>query len=440
MSYTTRSRLGEEQTMSGNLTRLLTGTFFVLVFLLTALSAFSQENVSEPDAAPVDESIQTIQSWVAVLDRVPESDQDALTEALELSGTNVDTLVNALMQCPDQWLPGAVFVIINMPVEDLTVVSEEIFLDNLRYAYEIRSTLPWVARVSEDDFLHYVLPMRVSQEPLENWRGYFLEQIQPRVEGLETLEEVALEVNRWCGERVGFKQTQRRDQGPFETLASGYGRCEEMMIVYIDACRAVGVPARQAWTPYWGFCDNNHAWAEVLGDDGNWHYTGACEPRDVLDSAWFSRSVPRANLVMSVPFGLPDEETPNLYRLQDEPGARYAIINSIGFYRPSTELTINVVDISGNPIPEINVYLSVFNFGALRPIARGETDEYGVWTITAGPGGYFISTGNEISGACMSFQVEDGESVELTMRVGLGAELPPEVFWLRYPHPEEESQ
>ncbi len=408
----------------------IAGTLIVLSLIFSMGTAFAQEETPGEIQPEVD-------LLTMIPDRVAEADREAVAEAVGLAGDNTDTLINVLMSCPAEWLPGATFLIVNMPIEDLAVVSEEILIDNLRYAYEVRANFPWVADISEPDFLHYILPMRVSQEPLENWRGFFLENLTPRIENLTTLDEVALEVNRWCGERVGFQQTQRRDQGPFETLASGYGRCEEMMIVYIDACRSVGVPARQAWTPYWGFTDNNHAWAEVMGEDGNWHYVGACEPRDTLDDAWFNASVRRANLVFSVPFGIPDLGTAEIYRTQDDPGARYSIINSIEFYRDSTDLEIEVVDLSGNPLPETKVFLYVFNFGALRPIARGETDENGIWRMRVGPGGYFISTGDQISGACMPLQVEGSGTQAITLSIGLGAELPPDVFWLRYPREDD---
>src|SRR5690606_36912714 len=118
----------------------------------------------------------------------------------------------------------------------------------------------------------------------------------------------ALAVNRWFGERIGFRQTQRRDQGPLATLASGYGRCEELCIIYIAACRSVGVPARMAYCPWRAVSDNNHAWVEVLGSDGAWHFVGAAEPADKLDSAWFEGAARRAPLVVSICFGLPEGE------------------------------------------------------------------------------------------------------------------------------------
>lgn len=377
-------------------------------------------------------------NWDPVIERIGDDSAPDVIHALLSAGTNGDTIANILMSVPDQWLDGAVFLIINMPVEDLTCVTEELFLNNLRHAYYARSNYPWTRDLPEDIFFHYVLPMRVSQEPLEDWRGYFHAQLEDRIEGLTTLDEVALAATGWADEKTGFKQTQARDQGPFETLASGYGRCEELMIVQIDACRSVGVPARQAWTPYWPFTDNNHAWTEVYCEDGRWHDLGAVKSGNYKDEGWVGKATSRTALVLSVPYGIPDGTDDELYRVQDEPGARYAIVNSTASYRDTTELKIKVVDLNDEPLEDIPVYISIYNWGALRPIAKGETDENGRWTVTAGPGGLVITAGDQDSAACAVLQIEESGPMEIILKIGLGAELPPESFWLRYPEREAE--
>ena len=43
---------------------------------------------------------------------------------------------------------------------------------------------------------------------------------------------------------------------------------------------AVGIPARQVYTPRWAHTDDNHAWVEAWVD-GEWHYLGASEPAPV---------------------------------------------------------------------------------------------------------------------------------------------------------------
>jgi len=394
------------------------GILIFLSILIFPCTAFAQNT-----GTIVEIELGVPDTWAAALTRVPDDAYDDVLTAFELAGTNVDGLVNTLLSVPDEWLPGAVFLIRYMPVEDLTVITEEMFTDNLRGAYEIRAKYPWCQEYDEDTFLHYVLPMRVSQEPLENWRPYFIENLEPYLKDATNLDEAREATGRWIWSLASFRQTQRRDQGPFETIAGGYGRCEELMSLFIDGLRASGVPARHAWTPYWTYQDNNHAWTEYLGADMDWH----------CSDGWVPACARRTAVVLSSTFGLPDEDDFNLYRRFDVPGARYSLINSIGDYREPCTLTVKITDISGNPMPETEVYISIWNFGALRPIARGTTDENGEWTIDIGPGGLFISAGNDISGAVHALQLPETTEYELVLRLGLGAEVPPETFWLRFP-------
>ncbi|HEX9745955.1 MAG TPA: transglutaminase domain-containing protein [bacterium] len=359
--------------------------------------------------------------------RFSTADAQYIEEALDLAGTNSQSLVNGLLQIPDEWLPGAAFLIENLPVEDLTVISEELFVATLRDAYYAHNNFPWAQNLSVEDFFHYVLPPRVSQEPLEKWREVFLAELEPLVRNAETIEEATDIVNEWMWSQVSFKQTQRRDQGPFETLAGGCGRCEELMILQIDACRSVGIPARQAWTPYWTYQDNNHAWTEFMNSDGEWYQK----------DGWINIPTQRTNFIFSVPFGIPEND-PHIYRTDDKPGSRYSILNSIGNYRDTCVLNISVIDESGNPVGDTNVVLSVYNWGALRSVARGKTDENGVYRIEAGVGGHFISAGNSERGACMSIQLEEAGDIDLTLVLMPLDEIEtPDSFWLRYPMPEE---
>ena len=62
--------------------------------------------------------------------------------------------------------------------------------------------------------------------------------------------------------------------------------CTGLSIMLVEACRAVGVPARMAGIASWPGRGGNHTWVEVW-DDG-WHFVGAAEPdAKGLDHAWF---------------------------------------------------------------------------------------------------------------------------------------------------------
>jgi len=79
----------------------------------------------------------------------------------------------------------------------------------------------------------------------------------------------------------------KADQSPYESIEARLASCTGLSIILIDACRAVGVPARFVGTPLWSDGSGNHSWVEIW--DGDWHFTGAAEPAgDELDRAWFA--------------------------------------------------------------------------------------------------------------------------------------------------------
>ena len=63
---------------------------------------------------------------------------------------------------------------------------------------------------------------------------------------------------------------------PMSTLVYGYASCTGVSILFVDALRSVGVPARVAGTPAWNdvYENGNHNWIEVY-EGGEWHFIEA---------------------------------------------------------------------------------------------------------------------------------------------------------------------
>lgn len=348
-------------------------------------------------------------------------------ETLKEAGENRGALEAVLQKTDPARKAWAEFLIANLPACDLAQAQSEVLLEHLAYADTARQELPWGVKVPEDVFYHYVLPPRVSQEPLEAWRRYFFEQLFSVVMECKTMEEASYEVNRWCAERVVFKPTQRRDQGPLESLKGGYGRCEELSILYISALRSVGIPARMAWTPYWSTSDNNHAWVEVWAD-GRWQYTGACEPQSKLCVAWFDAPVKRTGLVLTESFGQP-EDGKNIYKK----GQGEAMLNVTPTYARTGTLKVKVMS-QDKPQGKALVWVSVFNFGGLRAISKRECDVQGEMTLEMGQGAYVVSSQTKKGFAYKVVQVEAGKTKADTLFLAPleGARLT-ERFQLLYP-------
>lgn len=320
------------------------------------------------------------------LSRVPEAYQEGVAKSWRLAGTQRGELEEFLAAVSDSLMEEASFLVANLPYRDLGVIEATMLKENLHWATLARDSMPWGRDVPDELFLHYVLPHRASQERLQSWRPFFFGQLFTAVECCSTMTEAALAVNRWLDDRIGFVSTEARDQGPVTTLRRGIGRCEEMTIAFIAAARSVCLPARQCWTPWWSLTDNNHAWAEVWVD-GAWHYLGAGEFAPRLDQAWFSEPAKDAAAVYSLCFGVWAGE--GVYKA----GERYSLINSTAMY--ATPCTLAVHPPGGG---SWTAAISVFNYGAFRPIAELQMEADGATRFIVGPGTYLVTAGDDSAG------------------------------------------
>ncbi|MCD4795771.1 MAG: transglutaminase-like domain-containing protein, partial [Candidatus Cloacimonetes bacterium] len=162
---------------------------------------------------------------------------------------------------------------------------------------------------------------------------------------------------------------------------SNIGRCGEMQVFFISACRTIGIPARPAWTPWWGHMDNNHAWTEVFVD-GKWYYVGAAEPDYYLNSTWFTSAVNKALLVLARST-FPDSTEEVVVK-----SSRNNYINSTSFYQDTRKVKFTVVDSAGNPVPKAVINIMAFNFSMLRTLLGIKTDSTGTKEVTIGKGGF----------------------------------------------------
>ncbi len=244
--------------------------------------------------------------------------------------------------------------------DDLLLTSTDDLLDDLRVALESREKFPWTKTLAEADFNRYVVPPRISGEPLQRYRRILFTELSQIVSKCSTAADAALEVNLWLGQRVTFKPTDRREQGVLTTLSCGFGRCGEETIIATAAMRSVGIPARMVYVPYWAHQNDNHAWVEVKVGD-RWNYIGACEPEAALNRAWFDEPVMRAPILMARVAGVDSTEADALR------GVRGWQINSTRNYFEPCRLQL---EFSAEWSDSSELWLSVFNYGGIFQMAR----------------------------------------------------------------------
>ena len=275
------------------------------------------------------------------------------------------------------------FLYAYMPLGDALNFDGDFFLRNVRLSEEARQTMPWGASVPEHLYRHFVLPVRAHNEIIDNAREVFYHELADRVRPL-TMTEAVLEINHWCHEKVVYTPTDSRTASPLALIAAAAGRCGEESAFLVTALRAVGIPARQVYTPCWAHTDDNHAWVEAWVD-GSWHFLGACEPEPVLDLGWFNGPASRGMIFNTNVFGPYEGHEDVLWRnrLTTE-------INITGNYAPTAELRVRAVDAEGNPVANARIDFDVYNYSRFSYIDVQNTEEEGYTHITTGLGDLVI--------------------------------------------------
>lgn len=275
------------------------------------------------------------------------------------------------------------FLYAYMSLNDLVDKNTEYYLKQIRVAFEAQQTFSWGKTVPEDLFRHFVLPPRVNNEDLDTARILFFNELKPRIMNL-SMYDAALEVNHWCHEKLAYRGADERTSSPLASMLTALGRCGEESTFAVTALRAVGIPARQCYTPRWAHTDDNHAWVEVW-IDGKWYFLGACEPDPELNMGWFAQPAKRTMMVHTNVFGpYKGKEETLLY------DPNYTKINLIENYATTKTIYVKVLNSLGKTVPQSTVKFQLYNYAEFYTIAEQKTDAKGVAKITTGLGDLMI--------------------------------------------------
>ena len=344
--------------------------------------------------------------------KMVEQDFQKKKEVLEGNPGNLFAVFDSPMSVEER--EALMFLYAYSPLIDLSFSGGDFLLENVRWAFQAREAMPWGKDIPEDIFRHFVLPVRGGKENLDTARIVFYKELKERVATCESMEKAALEVNHWCHEHVIYKPTNARTRSPLATMLTAYGRCGEESIFTLAALRAVGIPARQIYTPRWAHCDDNHAWIEVWVD-GEWKYLGACEPEPRLNIAWFTLPVQRAMYVESEVFGKYNGQEEIVYVNESGSG-----VNVTSHYTRTAPTLVQVIDENGQPVVNAKVEYKIFNYGEFYPVVTLYSDVKGETSLTLGQGDIFVwaSKGKKLGFGELSVERQDTLTVVLDKTVG----------------------
>ena len=300
------------------------------------------------------------------------------------------------------------FLDASMLLCDRADYSQDYFMRNIQISFKAKDELPWGKHVPKREFKHFVLPVRVNNENLDDFRMAYYDELRDRVKDMSMYDAV-LEVNHWCHEKVNYKGSDSRTSAPMATIKTSWGRCGEESTLLVSALRTVCIPARQVYVPRWAHCDDNHAWVEAWVD-GKWHFLGACEPEPVLDLGWFNAPASRALLVHTRVFGDYDGPEEVISKTKN-----YTEINVVDHYAETSKLNVKVVDTEGDAVPDARVDFKIYNYSEYHTVATKYTDNQGNSWLTAGLGTMMVYASKDGKFGYEVLQIGSADSIEIKL-------------------------
>lgn len=164
--------------------------------------------------------------------------------------------------------------------EDVACITAVYLIDNIERAFEAWQR-PWAKHLGFSDFCEYLLPYRVENEPLFNWRdslsGIYadvLEQMNGIDEIFESPYQACLQINDCM---IAAYQKARADSVSFEHSLVGNKsihsmECPEFVYGTVFVMRALGIPVSIEMIEQWSSRSGKHYWNAV------YHFTGMHYP------------------------------------------------------------------------------------------------------------------------------------------------------------------
>jgi len=295
-----------------------------------------------------------------------------------------------------------------MPQSDIVEIDRQFIESDFNAIKKAKKQLVWSKKVPLLLFYRYILPYRVSQEPLNKFRSIYSDTLLDLINGIDDMHNAAIKINEWVFTHMKYKPTYGWDQSQITTIKRGFGRCEEMTSLFIMALRTVYIPARHVYAPWWPFTNSNHSWVEVWYG-GKWHFIGGGEMTD-FGSTWFTNPTKRTALVKCSAWGKLDSEKEPALRID----SMYSIMNVTKNYTITKNMNVYVHNKFDLPVDSADVSIYVYNYSAFRKIESGKTDKKGNYSICIGKTDLLIVVSKD---SLMTWSIVKGDqdSVSLTL-------------------------
>lgn len=130
---------------------------------------------------------------------------------------------------------------------DIKEVTANMLIENIEYAFKVWKEKPWNQSLSFDDFCELILPYRIAEEPLTNWRKKYYDKYNPILDSLYKGTDVIEACNTLSDyikkEKFFFiNDFNIPRQGAEFHFNNRIGVCRDACDIAIYIMRSVGIP------------------------------------------------------------------------------------------------------------------------------------------------------------------------------------------------------
>ena len=157
---------------------------------------------------------------------------------------------------------------------DADFITSKFLIKNIDLAFKVWTEKPWAKHLSFEQFCEWILPYRIFNEPLQNWREFLyneLKWIEDSLEDPSDPKEICRYINKIVADKYFFsdKLNFLPTLGCIDSWRYPLGECDQRYLLVTFAMRAMGVPVSVDFTPQFTRKTGNHSWTILLDNDGN---------------------------------------------------------------------------------------------------------------------------------------------------------------------------
>lgn len=159
-------------------------------------------------------------------------------------------------------------------VYDAHIIKADYLIDNIERAFKAWKNRPWNSTLPFDDFCELLLPYRIGDEPLSDWRplyeDYYVHFLDSAYQGKDVLEACGIINDELCRQDCKFfskMAVPHYDAAFLYHNRTGY--CRENCDLGLYAMRVCGIPIASETFKYSPDYKNSHQWLTVRDTTGH---------------------------------------------------------------------------------------------------------------------------------------------------------------------------